>query len=542
MRGAKSATWIAGAIAIALSATACGGSSGGSGAQAGFVRANWGDPQNPLEPANTNEVLGGKVLDQIFMNLKEYDPKTGEAKNAAAESIETTDAQNFTIKIKKGLKFSNGEALTAKSFVDAWNYAALATNKQKNSYFFSDIEGYDKTSPEDGKPTAQTLSGLKVVDDTTFTVKLSKKFGTWPVRLGYKAFAPLPKLFFDKHEEYLKKPVGNGPYAVESYERGKLMKLVPNEHYAGQHKPKNKGVLLQVFTDSNAAYAALQAGNLDVDDDIPAEQIKNAKNDLKGNYFTQPAGIYQAVTFPFYKPEWNKPGMEKVRKGISMAIDRKSITEKIYNGTRTPMVDLTAPVLGEANGYDKNMCGDVCTYNPTEAKKLIQEGGGIPGGKLTISYNADKDSHKQWADAACNSINQVLGDDKACVGNPVGTFGDFRNQITKGEMNGPFRAGWQMDYPHIENFLTPLYATGASSNDGKWSNKEFDKLMDDAAAETDIKKATEIYKQAEKLVIQDAVNIPLFYQNGTVGWSEKVSDVALNPFSVPVFSDIQVKS
>ncbi|UNO40108.1 ABC transporter substrate-binding protein [Streptomyces sp. MST-110588] len=541
MRGAKSATWVAGAIVVALGATACGGNSGSKSDEAGFIRANWGDPQNPLEPANTNEVLGGKVLDMIFSNLKEYDAKTGEAKNASAESIESKDAQNFTIKIKKGLKFSNGEAITSKSFVDAWNYAALATNAQKNAYFFADIEGYDKTSPAEGKPTEKTLSGLKIVDDHTFTVKLNKKFSTWPIRLGYKAFAPLPTQFFKDHEAYLKKPVGNGPYAIEEYKKGTQMKLVPNKYYSGDHKAKNKGVLLRVFTDSNAAYVALQSGQLDIDDDIPAEQIKNAKTDLKGNYFTQPAGIYQGVTFPFYKKEWTKPGMEKVRKGLSMAIDRKSITEKIYNGTRTPMTDLSSPVLGDANGYDKNICGDVCTYNPTEAKKLIEEGGGIPGGKMTISYNADKDSHKQWADAACNSINKVLGDDKACVGNPVGTFGDFRNQITKGEMNGPFRAGWQMDYPHIENFLTPLFATGASSNDGKWSNKEFDDLMKQAAAEPDIKKATDLYKQAEKVVLKDVVNIPLFYQNGTVGWSEKVSGVKLNPFSVPVFSDISVK-
>ncbi|MFD7105528.1 ABC transporter substrate-binding protein [Streptomyces kasugaensis] len=542
MRGAKSATWVAGAIVVALGVTACGGGSSSSSAEAGVVRANWGDPQNPLEPANTNEVLGGKVLDMIFSNLKRYDPKTGEAKNASAESIESKDQQNFTIKVKKGLKFSNGEPVTAQSFVDAWNYGALSTNTQKNSYFFADIEGYDKVAPAEGKPTAKTLSGLKVVDDHTFTVKLNQKLSTWPVRLGYNAFAPLPKMFFDKHDEYLAKPVGNGPYAVESYDKGKQMKLVPNKNFTGENKPQNKGVLLKVYTDSNAAYADLQSGNLDVNDDIPAEQIKNAKSDLKGNYLSQPAGIMQAVTFPLYKAEWNKDGMEKVRKGLSMAIDRKAITDKVYNGTRTPATDLTSPVLGDANGYSKDVCGDTCTFNPAEAKKLIAEGGGIPGGKMTISYNADKDSHKQWVDAVCNSINNVVGDDKACVGNPVGTFGDFRNQITKGEMAMPFRAGWQMDYPQIENFLTPLYATGGASNDAKFSDPKFDELLKQAGAEADTKKATDLYKQAEKVVLDKVVSIPLWYQNGTAGWSEKVSDVHINAFSFPVFTDIKVKS
>ncbi|MCB5909764.1 peptide ABC transporter substrate-binding protein [Streptomyces pinistramenti] len=542
MRGAKSATWVAGAIVVALGATACGGGSSSASAEPGVVRANWGDPQNPLEPANTNEVLGGKVLDMIFSNLKSYDPKTGEAKNDVAQSIDTKDQQTFTIKVKKGEKFSNGEAVTARSFVDAWNYGALSTNAQKGSYFFADIKGYDKVAPAEGKPTAKTLSGLKVVDDHTFTVTLNEKMSTWPVRLGYKAFAPLPTVFFSKHDAYLAKPVGNGPYAVDSYDKGKQMKLVPNTHYIGEDKPQNKGVLLKVYTDSNAAYADLQSGNLDVDDDVPAEQIRNAKSDLKGNYLSQPAGINQVITFPLYQDGWNKAGMEKVRKGLSMAIDRKAITDKVYNGTRTPATDLTSPVLGDANGYSKDVCGDACTYNPTEAKKLIKEGGGIPGGKMTIGYNADKDSHKQWVDAVCNSINKVLGNDTACVGNPVGTFGDFRNQITKREMTQPFRSGWQMDYPQIENFLTPLYATGGASNDAKFSDPKFDALLQQAGAEPDTKKATDLYKQAEKIVLDKMVSIPLWYQNGTAGWSEHVSGVQLNAFSFPVFTKIKVSS
>ncbi|MFC6060954.1 peptide ABC transporter substrate-binding protein [Streptomyces ochraceiscleroticus] len=542
MRGARSATWVAGAIAIALGVTACGGSGDSGGSEAGVVRSAWGDPQNPLEPANTTEVQGGKVLDMIFQNLKKYDPKTGAAQNDAAESIETKDQQTFTIKVKKGLTFSNGEPLTANSFVDAWNYGALATNQQKNSYFFADIEGFDKVAPAKGKPTAKTLSGLKVVDDHTFTVKLTQKMSTWPVRLGYKAFAPLPKKFFTDHKGYLDKPIGNGPYAVDSYQKGTQMKLVPNKKYRGDDKPQNKGVLLKVYTDSNTAYSDLQAGNIDVLDSLPAEQIKNAKTDLQGNYVSQPAGINQTITFPLDKGAWSKPGMEKVRKGISMAIDRKQITEKIYNGTRTPATDLTSPVLGAANGYSKDICGDACTYNPTEAKKLIKDGGGLPGGKMTISYNADKDSHKEWVDAICNSVNKVLGDDKACVGNPVGTFGDFRSQITKGEMTSAFRAGWQMDYPQIENFLTPLYATGASSNDSHWSNKKFDDLLKQAASEPDTKKATKLYQDAEKLVFDDMVAIPLFYQNGVAGWSQNVSNVSLDAFSVPVYTQIKVKS
>lgn len=222
-----------------------------------------------------------------------------------------------------------------------------------------------------------------------------------------------------------------------------------------------------------------------------------------------------------------------------MAINRDQITNTIFQKTRTPATDWTSPVLGTAGGFQDGLCGDACKYNPTEAKKLVQEGGGIPGGQVKITYNADTGSHKEWVDAVCNSINNALGNDKACVGNPVGTFADFRNQIGQHKMTGPFRAGWQMDYPLIQNFLQPLYYTNASSNDGLWSNKDFDKLVNQANAETDTGKAIKLFQQAEGVVRDNMAAIPLWYQNGSAGYSDRLSNVALNPFSVPVYNEIK---
>jgi peptide/nickel transport system substrate-binding protein/oligopeptide transport system substrate-binding protein len=282
------------------------------------------------------------------------------------------------------------------------------------------------------------------------------------------------------------------------------------------------------------------AGNLDLVDDVPAAQLKNVKNDLGDRYLNTPAGIIQTLAFPYYDKKWNASGVEKVRQGLSMAIDRATITKTIFDGTRTPATDWTSPVLGEEGGYKKGLCGDACEYKPAEAKKLIQEGGGLPGGQVKLSYNADTGSHKQWIDAVCNSINNALGNDKACVGNPVGTFADYRNQIQQKKLSGPFRAGWQMDYPLIQNFLQPLYYTNASSNDGKWSNKDFDKLVNEANAETDTGKAVDLFQQAEEVVRDNMAAIPLWYQNGSAGYSSRLSNVALNPFSVPVYDEIKV--
>ncbi|KMS66994.1 peptide ABC transporter substrate-binding protein [Streptomyces leeuwenhoekii] len=537
----RTATYAARAVcaaAVVLAGTACGG--GGTGDSGAVLSSSWGDPPNPLEPANTNEVQGGKVLDMIFRGLKRYHPETGEAEDMLAERIETSDSRNFRITVKDGWTFSNGEKVTARSFVDAWNYGASLRNNQRNAYFFSYIDGYDKVHPEGGRQTADTLSGLKVTGERTFTVRLNQAFSTFPETLGYAAFAPLPRLFFDDHGAWLKKPVGNGPYLVQNYTRGSQMSLRTWDGYPGPDKARNGGVDLKVYTDNNTAYTDLMAGNLDLVDDIPAAQLKNVETDLGDRYINTPAGITQTLAFPFYDRNWSKSGMEKVRTGLSKAIDRDQITETIFRGTRTPATDWTSPVLGEDGGYREGLCGDACRYDPDEAKKLIEEGGGLPGGQVKITYNADTGSHKQWVDAVCNSVNNALGDDRACVGNPVGTFADFRNQITDRKMPGPFRAGWQMDYPLIQNFLQPLYYTNGSSNDGKWSDPKFDDFVDRANAETDTGKAVGLFRQAEEVLRDNMAAIPLWYQNGSAGYSERLSGVKLNPFSVPVYEQIKV--
>ncbi|MFF5028849.1 ABC transporter substrate-binding protein [Streptomyces collinus] len=538
MHAAPHARWAAAAAALALAATACGG--GASAGGAGVLTSSWGDPQNPLEPSNTNEVQGGKVLDMIFRGLKRYNPRTAKAENMLAERIDTTDSRNYTITVKDGWRFSNGEPVTAKSFVDAWNYGAGLRNNQKNAYFFGYIEGYDKVHPDSGPQTADTLSGLKVTGPRTFTVRLNQKFSSFPDTLGYVAFVPLPRTFFTDHAAWVSRPVGNGPYLIDSYTKGSAMSLRKWDAYPGPDRARNEGVTLLVYTDSNTAYTDVLAGNLDLVDDVPATQLKNVGTDLDGRYINTPAGILQTLAFPYYDPRWNTAGARKVRTGLSMAIDRAQITKTLFRGTRTPATDWTSPVLGKEGGFQAGLCGHACEHDPAQAKKLIQEGGGLPGGGLKITYNADTGSHKQWVDAVCNSINNALGDDKACVGNPVGTFADFRNQISQHRMSGPFRAGWQMDYPLIQNFLQPLYYTNASSNDGKWSDKRFDGLIDRANAETDSATAIGLFQQAEGVVRDNMAAIPLWYQNGSAGYSARLSHVALNPFSVPVYNEIKV--
>ncbi|MGX1798997.1 ABC transporter substrate-binding protein, partial [Streptomyces albidoflavus] len=124
MRGAKSAKWVAGAIVVALAATACGGNDDGgdkpkaSGKPAGYVSIDVGEPQKALIPADTNESLGSYVIQSLFTQLLDFDGD-GNIVYTNAESIETKDSKTWTVKLKKGWKFHDGTPVTSQSYIDA---------------------------------------------------------------------------------------------------------------------------------------------------------------------------------------------------------------------------------------------------------------------------------------------------------------------------------------------------------------------------------------------------------------------------------------
>ncbi len=187
MRGVRRVRGGACAIVAGLMLAGCGGS--GSFGGAGVLTSSWGDPQNPLEPANTNEVQGGKVLDMIFRGLKKYDPRTGRAVNMLAERITTPDSRTFTITVKDGWRFSDGEPVTARSFVDAWNYGASCGTTRRTPTSSGTSTATTRSTPT-AAGSAPTPCQLRVTGPRTFTVRLAQKFAGFPDTLGYAAYAP----------------------------------------------------------------------------------------------------------------------------------------------------------------------------------------------------------------------------------------------------------------------------------------------------------------------------------------------------------------
>ncbi|MFG2696988.1 ABC transporter substrate-binding protein [Kitasatospora sp. NPDC048407] len=527
------------ATSVALMATGCGGggsSSNGPSDAAKTFTYQGSEPQNPLQPANANEVGGGRIVQNLFKGLVDYDPATGKLRNQVADTIDTTDAQTYTVVLKSGWTFHDGTPVTAKSFVDAWNWAANTKNNQINSSWFEDIQGYPDVHPESGSPTADTMSGLTVQDGTHFTIKLNHKVSYFPYKLGYVAFSPLPEGFYQDPAGYGQKPVGNGPYEFVSWDHNSQVVTKTFANYQGVDKPKNGGVVFKMYTNAEAAYADLQSNNLDVMDQVPPSALANYKGDLGSRAIDAPQGGIQNVGFTLYQPEWQGADKAKVRQGLSMAIDRNTITRTVLQGSRAPA---SAWVAEGVEGYKAGTCGDFCTYNPDKAKQLIQEGGGVPGNSLKITYNADG-GHKEWVDAVCNSIRQTTGVN--CAGDPKTDFKTARAAITGHQINGMFRTGWVQDYPLNANFLADVYRTGAASNDTGYSSPEFDKLATEADKAASIQDTATGYQQAEAQLATDMPAIPLWYYRTNSGYSNKVQNVSFDSFGNPAWTQVEVKS
>jgi oligopeptide transport system substrate-binding protein len=511
----------------------CGGGGGSGGSGEAVMTVNGTEPQNPLLPANTNEVGGGRILDSIFSRLVRFDNKDGHPENEAAESIESPDSKTWTVKIKQGWKFHDGTPVTAKSFVDAWNYGAYGPNAQLNASFFAKIQGYDAVHPEDpdgesgpkkaAEPTAKTLSGLSVVDDNTFKVVLSAPFSLFSTMIGYAAFAPLPQSFFADPKAFGEKPIGNGPFKLDSWNHNTEINLSRNPDYQGQIKPKVSGVVFKLYTGLEAAYTDVQANNLDFMDTIPPNALPDSqfKKDLgEGRYDERPALLHNTLTIPLYDAKYKNPDF---RRALSLAINRKEIADKIFHGSRKPMSGYGVSSL---EGYQPGKC-EFCEYDPAKAREYFQRSGVPASTDVGISYNSDG-GHKEWIDAVCGSITNTLG--VKCTPDPLASFAIQRQKATSREFKTMFRTGWQADYPALENFLTPIYRTGASSNDGEYTNPKVDAKLTEADQATDKQKALKLYVEAEQLILQDMPVIPGFERVNQSGWSARMKTVNVNAF------------
>jgi oligopeptide transport system substrate-binding protein len=518
--------------AIAVLAAGCTSKSSPDDSEAvpGGVVIGISEPEHLL-PTNSTEANGSEVLASLFYPLVKFDARN-EPQLVAAESI-TPDKANkvWTIKLKRDFTFSNGEPVTAGNYIDAWNYGAYGPNAQRASYYFARIDGYAAMQPQDpdgdgpqkADPPTTTLTGLKKVDDLTFTVTLAEPFAAWESVLGYDAFYPLPKAAFASPGViaggFEDAPIGNGPFQVKGkWEHGTRIQVEKVAGFKGE-APKVAAITWKIYRDPSAEYADLLTGDVDVQTQIPVEKLSAAASVLGARFKKSPNSSFQFVGFPTYQKEYQDP---RVRRAISMAINRQAMTDQIFLGSQIPATSFVSPAVA---GYRPDSCGANCKYDPVKAKQLYAEAHGPS--TITLAYNADG-GHRAWIDAMCEQIKASLA--VGCTGASEPKLADVLAKVEDHQPVGIIRLVWVMDYPLMEDYLSPLYSTGGSSNYFGYSNSAFDSLVKEGSAAPNPAEAIKKWQQAEDILAQEMPVVPLRFGQNVYGWSEKVTDVSVDQF------------
>ncbi|SDT70871.1 peptide ABC transporter substrate-binding protein [Actinoplanes derwentensis] len=522
----------AGLAAFSLLIAGCGGGdSDDEAANSNTVVIGLSEPSDLL-PTNVTDVNGTTVLSSLFYPLVEFNSRK-EPVEVAAESIKpSVNNRVWTIKLKPGFTFHNGEPVTAQNYIDSWNYGAYGPNAQTGSFFFERIAGYAALNPEDPDkdgplkaeiPKTNKLTGLVKKDDLTFQVTLSAPFSSFKTVLAYSVFYPLPKAAFASDgvivEGFSEQVIGNGPFKMKGkWEHDNQIVVEKVADFKGK-VPKIDGVTWKIYQDEQTEYADLVTGSLDVQTSIPIEALSSAPADLGERFQRSENSGFDVLGFPVYDSTWSN---KDVRKAISMAINRDEIANQIFLGSRSPAHSFVSPVVA---GFREDSCGEACQYSPAKAKTLYKQGRGPS--EIKITYNVDG-GHKAWVDATCNQITAALG--VTCVGNPVAKFADLQAMARAKEPIGMFRLSWSMDYPLMENYLGPLYSSNGSSNFSGFSDARFDALVKQGSAASTPAAAIKKWQQAEDILVDEMPFIPLRFSNNVYGYSERVQNVEIDLF------------
>jgi oligopeptide transport system substrate-binding protein len=506
-----------------------------------IITANGSEPQNPLIPADTVELGGARVVDNIFAGLVAYEAD-GTAQNDAADSIEPNPERTvFTVKVRSGLKFSDGSEVTAEAFAKAWDWAADSANKTLDQATFSDIKGYVADDPETADLERSSLieaGGLVIVNEHSFEIHLKSSLADYPLRLGQRAYFPLPAVFYEDPDAFGEHPVGNGPYmldGVNAWHHGEGIDMIVNPGYNGPRTPVNGGVSLIFYDSLDTAYVDVLAGFLDVLDEIPDSALATRDDELGSRSIDQPADSLVSLTIPWRLPHFT--GLESLlrRSAISMAIDRDRINDRLFAGLRVPALDFTVPIV---EGYSDQIAGsEVLGYDDNEAK--IQWAAADEKkpweGTFEIAYAAGS-GEKADVEAIAASISRVLGIDATAV--PYPSAEDFEAAIADHSIATAFVTERTASYPGVYGFLGPVYTSKAPGNVSGYASKPFDAAIKTGSLAATTDALDDSFEDAQAILLTDLPAIPLWNFSERAGYGEKVDAVELDWNAVPRYFQI----
>ncbi len=513
------------------------------------------------DPTNNSESISDAIVKQLFEGLT---VSTSDGfKPGIAESWDVSeDGKTYTFHLRDDAKWSDGDPVTAKDFEYSWrricdpDYASEAL-QAITDYVVGGQEYFDGTgSYDDIKATA--------IDDYTFEVVLKNVTPYFPQLVANDVYLPIKKDVVEAAGEgWEKKPetcVSNGPFMLEEYQVGSHFLFKKNPNYYDADSVKLAGVKAVIITDDNTAYQAYQAGEIDVMDNLPSEQIPQIVAEDPNVIVSADTGA-QFMNFNVDKAPTDNV---HVRKAIAYAIDRKQIVEQVLKDGSVPASGFIAPTCQktdggsfrtmESDGYPAEEYGINPRQANVEAAKQELAEAGYPDGKdfpaLEITY-ANNDRNKK----TCEAIQQMLEDN---LGITVTLRAEESSVFTSTKNKGDYQmatGGWT-NSPYDASGLIKLFYSQNGNNTPQWrwkpytgaphdttlnpGNEAFDIAFDKALASQGADRDN-AWIEAEQALMADMPVTPLYYPSYTAVVNEDlVEDVELTASNTFMFKSASV--
>ena len=530
---------VAGVSAAALGLAACGGSKSGSTATSGSTAGStaggvntagftvqYGSNPETLDPALNSAIDGANTIITIFEPLLLIN-ENNEVVGGQAESWETSeDGLTWTFTMRDGLKWSDGTDLNAKDF--EYSFKRMVDPNTAAPYAetcLGMIDGFEEAAgfPDaDGNPTAEPnpdALNVKASDDgKTLTIVLSYPCSYFDKMAAFATMSPVQQATVEANgDAWCTSPdtfVSNGPYMITDWTPSERIVLTKNPNYVGgwdSSKIVSDTITLLLLEDSSASYAAYNSGEAVLVKDVPTDEIPSlTKAEDGGDFYVDTIlGTYY-VSLNLQRDVFKDA---KVRKALSLAIDRDYVANTIMQGTYSAADSIVGPGIVDESGYfhdNGNAPYISADYeaNLAEAKKLLEEAGYPNGeGYPTIEYSTnDAGYHVPLAEY----LQQAWGDLGITLTINKMEWSSFTPARRAGEYDVA-RNGWVMDYNDPSNMLD-LFCSGNGNNDGKYSNPDFDAAIDASRVADSAEHFAQLHK-AEDILMEDMGCLPIAYYN-----------------------------
>ena len=466
---------------------------------------NIGTEPTTIDPQLVEETAGSAIVNDLFEGLYELD-NTGKIKPAGAVSYEVDKTGTvYTFKLRPEAKWSNGEPVTAADYVYGWQRAADPKTASNYAWFIELTGVVNASEVTQGKKSPSEL-GIKALDDHTLQVTLKNPVPFFLKTLAHYTTFPAPKATIEKYGKDWVKPgnIGsNGAFVLKEWTPNERLSAERNTHYwNNQHTVLNKVIYLEIVSET-AAYNRYRASELHYTT-YPLEQYQQIKRQSPEELVSAP----MLATYYYVFNTQRKPFDDvRVRKALSLAIDRDTITEKILGQGQLSAFSLTPPIV---DGFElKRPASELMNKEEriSQAKALLSEAGYGPGKPLDVDilYNTNE-GHKKIALAISSMWKHNLGV-QAKLNNME--WKTMVSALNEGDF-GVSRYAWNGDYNDASTFLD-IMTSSSSANSGKWFNKAYDALLAKAHDAKDPAERNRRYQQAEALIDEEAPIAPVYF-------------------------------